>query len=147
MGRRSRPTRRLYANRTHTSIEEEVRRWLKEARATDEEEDRLYGPDRRGDELPPELADRRSRLARLKECKEQLEREAAQAVVREDQIVVAAEVTREENDVHQLHPMLSKAKENLGVAGFQEEIKAVVADAGYWSEANIREADPRDLSC
>jgi len=196
----------LAANRTHTSIEEEVRKWLKEAQATDEEEDRLYGPDRRGDELPPELADRRSRLARLKECKERLEREAAQAaarqqakieaaqaeeaatgkkrrgrkpkpakltpepdaranvtdpdsrimktrsgyvqgynaqaVVTEDQIVVAAEVTQEENDVHQLHPMLSKAKENLGVAGCQEEIEAVVADAGYWSKANIREADP-----
>jgi transposase len=195
----------LAANRTHTSIEEEVQKWLKEAQATDEEEDRLHGPDRRGDELPPELADRRSRLARLKECKERLEREAAQAaarqqakieaaqaeeaatgkkrrgrkpnppdptpeadaranvtdpdsrimktrsgyvqgynaqaVVTEDQIVVAAEVTQEENDVHQLHAMLAKAKENLEVAGCREELEAAVADAGYWSEANIREAD------
>lgn len=66
----------------------------------------------------------------------------AQAVVTEDQIIVATEVTQEENDVHQRHPMLSQAKENLAVAGCWERIEAADADAGYWSEANLRHADP-----
>ena len=48
-------------------IEEEVRKMLAEARERDEEEDRLFGKDSRGDEMPEELKDRRSRLARLKE--------------------------------------------------------------------------------
>ena len=38
----------LEANRTYSSIEEEVRRMLEEAQAQDSEEDRLYGSVRRG---------------------------------------------------------------------------------------------------
>ena len=45
----------------------------------DTEEDKLYGKDKRGDELPEDLRDRDSRLRRLKACKERLEREKAQA--------------------------------------------------------------------
>ena len=39
----------------------------------DEEEDRLYGPDRRGDELPVELSKKESRLARLRDAMQRLE--------------------------------------------------------------------------
>jgi len=195
----------LEANRTYARIEEAVREWLTEAQAVDAEEDRLYGEKRRGDELPPELADRRSRLHRLMECKQRLEQEAAEAaatqqakveaaqaqeaatgkrrrgrkpnppdptprpearanvtdpdsrvmktrrgyvqgynaqvVVTEGQIVLAAAVTQEANDVHQLHPMLCQARANLGVVEGAARIRAVVADAGYWSGANLWEAD------
>jgi hypothetical protein len=37
--------------------------------ATDAEEDARYGPDRRGDEPPPELARRETRLQRIREAK------------------------------------------------------------------------------
>jgi transposase len=40
--------------------------------ATDAAEDDLYGPDRRGDELPEELIDPRSRAARIKQAIEEL---------------------------------------------------------------------------
>lgn len=60
----------------------------------------------------------------------------AQAVVTEDQIIVAAEVTQDANDVNQLHPMLGKAQSNLLAAGVNEPIRAATADAGYWSEEN-----------
>lgn len=55
-----------------------VRRLLEEAERVDAEEDALYGPDRRGDELPERLRDREGRLAAIREAKEALEREAAE---------------------------------------------------------------------
>src|SRR5208283_1379848 len=45
----------LEANRTRESIEAEVKRMLKEAAEVDEAEDRKYGKDRRGAELPAGL--------------------------------------------------------------------------------------------
>ena len=59
------------ANRTYRQIAEEI---LAEADAVDAAEDAEFG-DRRGDELPPELADRASRRARLADAKRQLEAE------------------------------------------------------------------------
>jgi len=56
-----------------------ARALLAEAAATDAAEDELYGADRRGDELPAELARRESRLERLREAKEALEAEAPRA--------------------------------------------------------------------
>jgi transposase len=55
-----------------------ARALLAEAAATDAAEDELYGADRRGDELPDELASRESRLARLREAKESLEAQASE---------------------------------------------------------------------
>src|SRR5512144_3318602 len=168
----------LEANRTYESIRAEVESiraevetMLQEAQATDAEEDRLYGPEHRGDELPAALRDRNGRLERLQRCRERLEGDAAaaaadrarkpveraakeaetgqklrgrkpkpvsespeaeakanvtdpdsrimkarrgyvqgynaQAVATAEQIIVAAEVTPDENDVNQLHPMLA----------------------------------------
>ncbi|MBA3065768.1 MAG: transposase [Proteobacteria bacterium] len=191
----------LSANRTSEHIEEEVKKWLKEAQARDEEEDKLYGKEKRGDELPPELQKRESRIKRLQECKKRLDEEAeadrekqqkkieerkkeeassgqkkrgrkpvtpeekvnqkakanvtdpdsrimknskgyvqgynGQAVVTEQQIIIAAELTQEENDVKQLHPMLEKAQENLKEIEIEESPEICLGDAGYWSKANI----------
>ena len=57
-------------------LKEEVRRLLAQAEATDAEEDARYGPERRGDELPPELARRWARLQRIREAKRALEERA-----------------------------------------------------------------------
>jgi transposase len=65
------------ATRTYGAIREEVDRILQEANAVDRAEDAEHGS-ARGDELPSELADRRSRLARLRRCREELEAEQAQ---------------------------------------------------------------------
>ena len=196
----------LAANRTAGAIEEAVQTMLAEAQAADNAEDRLYGTDQRGDELPEALRDRRSRLARLKACQERLEREVAlaqqqaqletcqaeeaatgqkkrgrkpkapkaaaddattatanvtdldsrimktqagyvqgynaQAVVTGEQIIVAAEVTQQANDVQQLHPLLEQAQENLQTIGHSQAIRTALADAGYRSEANLAAAEP-----
>ena len=62
----------------------------------------------------------------------------AQAVVSEGQIIVAVGVTQEANDVQQLEPMLQTMAHTLKAAGIEDRPKAGLADAGYWSEANIR---------
>ncbi len=56
---------------------EEIEQILAEAAATDAEEDRLYGPEQRGDELPEELRRREDRLAKIEAAMARLE--AAQA--------------------------------------------------------------------
>jgi hypothetical protein len=61
----------------------------------------------------------------------------AQAMVTEDQIIIAGALTQDANDVHQLDPMVTAALVNLEiVSGEEVELGAVLADAGYWSEAN-----------
>ena len=190
----------LDANRSYEAIEEEVRRMLAEAKKVDAEEDALFGPERRGDELPEGLGRRTERLKRLQEARVRLEREAAedalaaqehlaqrqaedvtsgkkkrgrkpkvvdptpaeeakanttdadsrimktrqgyvqgynvQAIVSEDQIIVAVGVTQEANDVQQLKPMLKTMERSLEAAGITGCPRAALADAGYWSEAN-----------
>jgi transposase len=65
------------ANRTQEALREEVERILAEAGAVDAAEDEQFGQ-RRGDELPAALADRRSRLQRLRRCRQELDAEHAQ---------------------------------------------------------------------
>lgn len=192
----------LEANRSYEHIEHEVKRILAEAEDKDAAEDKLYGKDKRGDELPEELQDRGKRLTRLKECKALLEQEKAeevtaqnekiqqrqkeeaetgqkkrgrkpkepdtvvkteakanvtdpdsrimktrsgyvqgyngQAIVTENQIIIAAELTMEGNDVKQLLPMIEKAEENIADLELTDKgIAVVVADAGYCSEVNL----------
>jgi transposase len=57
------------------AMQAEARRILGEAAATDAAEDEQFGASR-GDELPPELADRSQRLARLREAKARLDEAA-----------------------------------------------------------------------
>ncbi len=64
----------LGANRRYPAIREEVERMLAEAEEIDAAEDERFGT-ARGDELPAELADPRSRKARLERAKAELEAE------------------------------------------------------------------------
>ena len=58
----------------------------------------------------------------------------AQAIVTAGQCIVSAEVTQEENDVHQLEPMLAVLKATLEAAGIEDRPQALAADAGYWHD-------------
>jgi transposase len=61
----------------------EVARLLGEAQRIDEEEDELYGPGNRGDELPAELRQRETRLAKIRALKAEMEEEAKAAAEQE----------------------------------------------------------------
>jgi transposase len=189
------------ANRTHDKLEAEVAEILRQAAEADQREDGLFR-DARGDELPPELASKADRLARLRQAKARLEAEAAareqayqqrlaahtaaakakgtkprtlkrrpqealnpkaaanvtdpdsrflhtrngsvqgynaQAVTTLEQVIVAAELTGEANDIHQLQPMLQAAAATLAAAGIDERPAALLADSGYWSIDNVTE--------
>ena len=57
-------------------LQAEVEELLRRAQEVDEEEDRRYGKDKRGDELPEELAFREGRLRKIREARAALEAEA-----------------------------------------------------------------------
>ena len=68
----------------------------------------------------------------------------AQAVVSMDQLILAADVTQEANDVKQLIPMILQAQANVArsaAAGIGAEIEKILADAGYHSRANLSELE------
>jgi transposase len=56
----------------------------------------------------------------------------AQAVVTEQQIVIAAEVNTDPQDFSHLGPMVTAARTELEQAGVTEQVGVVLADAGYW---------------
>ena len=68
----------------------------------------------------------------------------AQAAVDRGQIILAADVTQEPNDVHQLYPMTEETQQELKAVGVEDEIEIELADAGYWSESNATKSSPTD---
>jgi hypothetical protein len=83
----------LAANHTPNALTAEIDRMLAEAAAVDAAEDAAYGPDRRGDELPPELADPRSRLVRLQAARRELAAaDAARQAAHEEHLARRAEL-------------------------------------------------------
>jgi transposase len=61
----------------------------------------------------------------------------AQAVVSEQQIVLAAEITTDAPDFSQLRPMIETALNELRAAGVSEQPTVAVADAQYWNEQHM----------
>jgi len=56
----------------------------------------------------------------------------AQAVVTEQQIVIAAEVSSDSPDFGHLEPMITAARAELENAGVTEQLDVALADSGYW---------------
>ena len=52
------------------------------------------------------------------------------------QVIVAADVTDQANDMRQVQPMVARTVQNLEAAGVDDSIGAFTADAGYFSEGN-----------
>ncbi len=69
----------------------------------------------------------------------------AQAVTNEHQIILAADVTEQTNDVRQTVPMVDQTRANLEAAGVNEVIKAALGDAGYYSETNATALKERGI--
>jgi len=61
----------------------------------------------------------------------------AQAAATCQQVVVAAELTQQANDLQQLAPMLVAMATTLAAAGISDPVQGLVADSGYWSIANV----------
>lgn len=65
----------------------------------------------------------------------------AQAAATTDQMVVAAQVSNSADDAPCFEPMVRAAQRNLHACDRQPEVKQAVADAGYWSKANVEMKD------
>jgi transposase len=61
----------------------------------------------------------------------------AQAAATTTQVVVAAELTQQANDLQQLAPMLAAIDATLAAAGVGDPLQRLAADTGYWSIANV----------
>ena len=80
----------LDANRTASSIEDQIGRMLAEAEATAREDQ--FGAASRGPALPADLKRRGDRLARLKACREKLANRAAAAAARQQEKIAARDM-------------------------------------------------------
>ncbi len=132
---------------------------LEKARLADEEEDRLFGADKRGDELPEELRDPVKRREKLRRIKEEMDKENkmlinetdhdarlirshggfllgynCQAVADgESQVILAANVCTEGHDQHQLKENVEEMK-----AAYGDKPQTLLADAGYFCGFNLQ---------
>jgi Transposase IS116/IS110/IS902 family len=61
----------------------------------------------------------------------------AQAVTTTEQVIVAAELTQQANDLQQLDPMLAATAATLAAAGIPQRPERLLADCGYWTIANL----------
>lgn len=85
-------------------LEREVEALLRKAQEVDEEEDRVYGKGKRGDELPKELRFRKSRLKKIREAKEALERQARDRAQEEREAPDPAKPVCMKRDRKRRHP-------------------------------------------
>ena len=76
-------------------LEAEVEKWFAAAEAADAEEDRLYGRDKRGDELPDWVADKQKRAEKIRAAKAELEAEAKAAAEAEAKARAEEEAKRQ----------------------------------------------------
>jgi hypothetical protein len=157
-------------------LQAKVDELLRRPEETDEQEDREYGKDKRGDELPEELQHREGRLKKIREAMAALEAEAKEKAAMEgkdpgkakpegkaqrsftdpesrgqqagrayiqgynaqipvdehSQVIVSQHVTNAAPDVQELMPVVKRISRELG-----RKPKRVLADAGYWSQANV----------
>jgi hypothetical protein len=70
----------------------------------------------------------------MKTRREYIQGYNGQAVVTRDQIIVSVAVTRDENDLHQLEPMIEETERTVEEAGIQQPMGALAADTAYWRD-------------
>ena len=148
-------------------VRQKVAEILAEAEAQDQADDRKYGPDHSGNELPEELKDAKERVARIEQILTQAGENAketllvsstdpqarfmhgqngsipafnGQLAVTEDQLIVHAGVTTEPIDTNQLVPTLEGVKANTGAYP-----KQALADAEFDSGRNLHELEARQI--
>jgi transposase len=138
-------------------IEKKIKAILDNAEEIDQQEDRLYGKEKRGDELPDDLSTTKKLLEKIKQAKKHLEENDlkrvsitdpesrimltnnggtdicynAQAVIdNENQVIVACQISNHETDSKNFIPMYEEVLDNL-----ENKPKEISADAGYYSGA------------
>ena len=78
-----------------TELEAEVAKWLSSAEAADAEEDKLYGRDKTGEEMPDWVTEKKRRAEAIRAAKAELEAEAKAAAEAKAKETAAAEEKRQ----------------------------------------------------
>ena len=148
------------------TIKEQVRQMIEASTRIDESEEQEH-PDGDGSEMAKELRKKEYRLKKLNEARETLQREKLKrvnitdpesrlmqdsrraiqpsyngqvAVDEKEQVIVAADITQETTDHHELKRMVEVVEQNLGSLP-----KEASADAGYSSYENLEYAQQKGL--
>lgn len=142
-----------------SKLEAEISELMAKAEQTDKDEDKKFGKNKSGDELPKKIKKKENRLTRLEQAKEHLEKHglnkinvtdfdsrfmrttthkqvsynAQTSVDSDNQVIVANDVTTEANDYHQFIPLFEQTKENT-----KKEPKKGSADCGYANHYNYK---------
>ena len=152
------------------AIQEEIKELLDAAQKVDDEEDRIFGPHLRGDEMPENVRSRQKRLEKIKEAKKKLEKESlkeinltdsdatfqrekgkvfrpgyrAEVVVDEkEQVIVACDVTNKLNDRKELLPSIERAVNNLPEIVSQDPSLIVTADSDYSAMESLKKLEEK----
>jgi hypothetical protein len=120
----------------HCQANEAYEQWRETGRASD---GRRFGKPPKP-YVPPELPDGRINVTDLdsgsmKTLRGHMQGYNVQAACNEQQIVIAAEVTVVAPDFGSLEPMVLATLRELQAAGIEEQPGVVLADAGYWHQA------------
>jgi transposase len=145
-------------SKTADALEKEIEKILKESIEIDKAEDEMYG-DSTPYQMPKELVDKTKRLEKIKAAKKKLEEEKLKkinvtdndakimkhkdgslkpsyngqiAVDDKEQVIVAADLVTDTNDLNQVDPMIQLIWATMG---YKPTI--LLADAGYFSYDNI----------
>ena len=122
----------MAANATAAQIDAELRataeQMLSDAAKTDAAEDALFG-DRRGDELPQELVDPRSRRARLKKAAEELQRDRDERRAQEEAEEAKKIPGRIRRATRQRTARSTRSKKTHSVARAKADLKVAKAQA------------------
>jgi transposase len=151
-----------------SALQDHIRQLLAEAEAIDQQEDAQFGSDRAGAELPPELVSAQSRKQKLDAALQILQERGDQkinlsdpdarvmrhyggkkdwsynaqiAVDSRNQVIVAAQVTTETTDQHQLAPMYQQTLANTG-----QKPAEISADSGYATNASLLFLQENDVN-
>jgi transposase len=109
----------------------EVERWLAAADAVDASEDADHGPQRRGDETPPWMADKQARLAKMREARGALEAEAAAG---QEEAPAVAPAPRSAGDPEQAAPA-PPAPEPQAQRNFTDPESRIMKTRDGWQQA------------
>jgi len=151
-------------------MQAKIKGLLEAAENTDAQEDKLYGSDVCGDELPKDLRSPQERLKKIQEAQNKLRAQsfkevnltdsdatfqmqrsgfvtpgyrAEAAIDGKEQIIVACGVTNKRTDYEQLIPLLEQVEANLQETSSQDSV-IITADSGYSSMEKLAKLELKE---
>ena len=154
-------------------IEQQIAHILAEAEATDQQQDAAYGATKTGDELPEQLQQAQQRQQQINQLLAELKQAQANKLsttdpgarfmkdhgrihlcynaqcATENQVVLAADVSHDEDDRAQLIPMVSELEQVVsqltGKTDYPLQNVKMMTDAGYESGKNLQHLADRKI--